>query len=173
MKILTVPIISDRVRSEYEFGNNKILEKVYTLVIPEDDSLEIKKVFQEHRLYDLSDIQEGRLYNTYDSVTDVKMVDSELLITLINYVSEIDENEDIDEDYDIAEITELEYPEDTEVFTFTEVSFPEPEISLVDSVIQENEELKKKISQLEMKIKTDTESNRSMILELFTYMSEL
>ena len=100
MKVLTIPIISERVMSEYTFGDNEILEKVYSLKeIEEGDEKKTEKEFKEYRLYDLSNIEEDKLYNSYDSIKDVRIVDGEVHFTLLDYVSNISEDEEISEEY--------------------------------------------------------------------------
>ena len=173
MKILMVPIISERIKSEYEYGDNQILEKVYDLKAGKDDSQEIEKELREYRLYDLSNIEDGKLYNSYDSVKNVEKVDREIHVEVIDYVADISEDEEIKDEYVVAEVSELDYPEDTKVFTFNEVVFTEPEPDMVDIVAKENEELKKKVSQLESRIKTESETNIAMILELFNYVAQI
>ena len=173
MKILMVPIISERIKSEYEYGDNQILEKVYDLKVGKDDSQEIEKELREYRLYDLSNIEDGKLYNSYDSVKNVEKVDREIHVEVIDYVADISEDEEIKDEYVVAEVSELDYPEDTKVFTFNEVVFTEPEPDMVDIVAKENEELKKKVSQLESRIKTESETNIAMILELFNYVAQI
>lgn len=173
MKILMVPIISERIKSEYEYGNNQILERVYDLKTEENDSQEIKKELREYRLYDLSNIEDGKLYNSYDSVKNVRKVDGEIHVEIIDYVADISEDEEIKDEYVVAEVSELDYPEDTKVFTFEEVIFKEPEPNMVDIVAKENEELKKKISQLENRVKVESETNTAMILELFNYVAQI
>lgn len=174
MKILTVPIISDRIRSEYTFGDNKILEKIYSLKQIEGiDEEKTEKEFKEYRLYDLSNIEEGKLYNSYDSIKNVKMVDDEVHFTLLDYVSHISEDEEIGEEYSDVEISDIEYPADAEVLTFEEVIFSEPEPDPVSLVVKENQELKKKVSQLESRVKVESETNTAMILELFNYVAQI
>ena len=174
MKILTVPIISERVMSEYTFGDNEVLEKVYSLKQIEGiDEEKTDKEFEEYRLYDLSNIEEGKLYNSYDSIKNVKMVDGEVHLTLLDYVANISEDEEISEEYLDAEIVDIEYPEDAEIFTFEEVIFSEPEPDPVSLVVKENQELKKKVSQLENRVKVESETNTAMILELFNYVSQI
>lgn len=174
MKILTVPIISERVMSEYTFGDNEVLEKVYSLKkIEGDDEEKTEKEFKEYRLYDLSNIEEGKLYKPYDSIKDVKMVDGEVHFTLLDYVANISEDEEISEEYSDSEVVSIEYPEDTKVFTFEEVVFTEPKPDPVILVAKENQELKKKVSQLENRVKVESETNTSMILELFNYISQI
>ena len=121
MKTLKIPIISERLRSEYEYGDNQILEKVYDLKIGEGDSEEVEKELRECRLYDLSNIEDGKLYNSYDSVKNVHKVDGEVHVELIDYVTDISEDEEITDEYVSAEVSELDYPEDTKVFKFNEV----------------------------------------------------
>lgn len=174
MKVLTIPIISERVMSEYTFGDNEILEKVYSLKkIERGDEEKTEKEFKEYRLYDLSNIEEGKLYNSYDSIKNVKMVDGEVHFELLDYVSNISEDEEISEEYSDAEIVAIEYPEDTKVFTFEEVVFTEPEPDPIILVVKENQELKKKVSQLENRVKVESETNTAMILELFNYISQI
>lgn len=174
MKVLTIPIISERVMSEYTFGDNKILEKVYSLKkIEGGDAEKTEEEFKVYRLYDLSNIEEGKLYNSYDSIKDVKMVDGEVHFTLLDYVSNISEDEEISEEYLDAEIVDIEYPEDAEVLTFQEVVFSEPEPNPVTLVAKENQELRKKISQLENRVKVESETNTAMILELFNYVAQI
>lgn len=168
-----VPIISERIKSEYEYGDNQILEKVYDLKAGKDDSQEIEKELREYRLYDLSNIEDGKLYNSYDSVKNVEKVDGEIHVEIIDYVADISEDEEIKDEYVVAEVSELDYPEDTKVFTFNEVVFTEPEPDMVDIVAKENEELKKKISQLENRVRVESETNTEMILELFNYVAQI
>lgn len=173
MKILMVPIISERIKSEYEYGDNQILEKVYDLKAGKDDSQEVGKELREYRIYDLSNIEDGKLYNSYDSIKNIHKLDGEIHVELIDYVNDISEDEEITDEYVFAEVSELDYPEDTKVFTFNEVVFTEPEPDMVDIVAKENEELKRKISQLENRVKVESETNTSMILELFNYVAQI
>ena len=173
MKILMIPIISERVKSEYEYGDNQILEKVYDLKHGESGSREVERELKEYRLYDLSDIKDGSLYNSYDSVKNVRKVDGEVHVELIDYIADISEDEEIEDEYVVAEVSELKYPEGTKVFTFNEVVFTEPEPDKVEEAVKENEELKRKISQLEKRVKIESETNTSMILELFNYVSQI
>ena len=174
MKVLTIPIISERVMSEYTFGDNKILEKVYSLKkIEGGDAEKTEEEFKVYRLYDLSNIEEDKLYNSHESIKDVKMVDGEVHFTLLDYVSNISEDEEISEEYLDAEIVDIEYPEDAEVLTFQEVVFSEPEPNPVTLVAKENQELRKKISQLENRVKVESETNTAMILELFNYVAQI
>lgn len=168
-----VPIISERVESDYEYGDNEILEKVYNLKTGEDDSQEVERELREYRLYDLSNIEDGKLYNSYDSVKNIRKVDGEIHVEIIDYVADISEDEEIKDEYVVAEVSKLDYPEDTKVFTFEEVVFTEPEPDMVDIVVKENEELKKKVSQLENRVKVESETNTAMILELFNYVSQI
>lgn len=168
-----VPIISERLRSEYEYGENQILEKVYELKPIDSDSQEVEKELREYRLYDLSNIEEGKLYSSYDSVKNVKNIDGEVHAEIIDYVADISEDEEIGDEYVTVELSELDYPEETKIFTFNEIVFSEPEPDMVDIVTKENEELKKKVSQLENRIKVESETNTSMILELFNYISQI
>lgn len=170
-----VPIISERIKSEYEYGDSQILEKVYDLKTGEDGSEEIEKELRECRLYDLSNIEDGKLYNSYDSVKNVHKLDGEVHVELIDYVADMSEDEEIKDEYVSVEVSELDYPEDTKVFKFDAVIFtePEPEPDMVDIVAKENKGLKKKISQLENRIKIENETNTSMILELFNYVAQI
>lgn len=175
MKVLTIPIISERVISEYTFGNNEILEKVYNLKeIEEGDEKKTEKEFKEYRLYDLSNIEEDKLYNSHESIKDVKMVDGEVHFTLLNYVSNISEDEEISEDYLDAEIVDIEYPEDAEVLTFEEVIFSEPEENNpIKKLEGDNRALTLRVEELKRQMEADQKANEEMTLELLEIMMDL
>lgn len=175
MKVLTIPIISERVMSEYTFGDNEILEKVYSLKeIEEGDEKKTEKEFKEYRLYDLSNIEEDKLYNSYDSIKDVRMVDGEVHFTLLDYVSNISEDEEISEEYLDAEIVDIEYPEDAEVLTFEAVIFSEPEEnSPIKKLEDDNKALTLRVEELKKQMESDKKANEKMTLELLELMMGL
>ena len=102
------------------------------------------------------------------------MVDGEVHFTLLDYVSNISEDEEISEEYLDAEIVDIEYPEDAEVLTFEAVIFSETEEnSPIKKLEDDNKALALRVEELKKQMESDKKANEKMTLELLDLMMGL
>lgn len=170
MRILYSPQFNDKNKIEYTFFGEIIKAEISTLVEKEEKSnFELDSVFY----YDLSNVKEDTHSHGKDHVVSARRVAGELEIQLLMYIDDdASQDERFPEEF-VSEDEEFDIPEGTEIIQLEEIAMPEPEPDKVEEVVKENEELKRKISQLEKRVKIESETNTSMILELFNYVSQI
>lgn len=152
MRILYSPQFNDENKIEYTFFGEIIKVETSTLVEKEEKSnFELDSVFY----YDLSSVKEGTHSRGKHHIVSARRVAGELEIQLLMYIGDdASQDERFPEEF-VSEDEQFDIPEGTEIIQLEEIVMPEPETDKAEEVVKENEELKRKISQLEKRVKIE------------------
>lgn len=115
-----------------------------------DDSV-VKELY-----YDLSNVEQGKMYELDEYVISVSRTDNGLKLTLINFVHEVDYT---DEDIELG-VEYFEFDSDEWIV------LKEMEMVNEGNLFEENDKLKNEIQVLKQTIVTERKSNEAQMLEL-------
>lgn len=168
MKILYSPQFNNEKKLEYYFSDNiiKAEESVYTEVEDGEDLLEIRNTFY----FDISNLEFGKFFKTQYPITQIKIVDEELNIELLNFIKDDATEEEKFPEWKDVEFEDFEIPEDAEIIQLEELIIPEPEPSPVDNLVRENAELKRSIDSLRSSMIQNNKNTEDLIVTLLAMM---
>ena len=168
MKILYSPQFNNEKKLEYYFSDNiiKAEESVYTKVEDGEDLLEIRNTFY----FDISNIEVGKFFKMQYPITQIRIVDEELNIELLNFIKDDAPEEEKFPEWQDVEFEDFEIPEDAEIIQLEELVIPEPEPSPVDNLVRENAELKRSLDSLRSSMIQSNKNTEDLIVTLLAMM---
>ena len=168
MKILYSPQFNNEKKLEYYFSDNiiKAEESVYTEVEDGEDLLEIRNTFY----FDISNLEFGKFFKTQYPITQIRIVDEELNIELLNFIKDDAPEEEKFPEWQDVEFEDFEIPEGAEIIQLEELIITEPEPSPVDNLIRENSELKRSLDSLRSSMIQSNKNTEDLIVTLLAMM---
>lgn len=168
MKILYSPQFNNKKKLEYYFSDNiiKAEESVYTEVEDGEDVLELSNTFY----FDISNIEVGKFFKVQYPITQIRIVDEELNIELLNFIKDDAQEEEKFPEWQEVEFEDFEIPEDAEIIQLEELVIPEPEPSPVDNLVRENAELKRSLDSLRSSMIQSNKNTEDLIVTLLAMM---
>ena len=162
MKYLLMPSYYGGQKIKYVFKEKVVKVEVYDNV----DNKELLSV----EYVDLSNIEEGKLYNTNEFIKSATIKGREMLLELLNYVGDDATESESFPEWQNVEFTEFDIPDGAEIIVFEEKTMPKSDLEEKDNQIRD---LKSEISSLRTRLEYSDTANQAMMFEVFEYISML
>lgn len=174
MMIFKSPQVNDQERIHYQAMGDIIEVKAFNLVSKiEDDEEIIVEELVSTTYFDLSNVEQDKLYIPQHPIGSVSKGGDILRVELLNYIgSDATEEERFPEWTDLEE-TEFDIPEDAIIYQLEEMIIPDPPENELDKVIRENKALEAKIDELKQQINKDRQINEQTNMELLNLLMSL
>lgn len=168
MKILYSPQFNNEKKLEYYFSDNIIKAEESNYIKEENgkESLELSNTFY----FDISNLGFGKFFQVEYPITEIKIVDEELNIQLLNFIKDDAPEEEKFPEWQDVEFEDFEIPEDAEIIELEELIIPEPEPSPVDNLVRENAELKRSLDSLRSSMIQNNKNTEDLIVTLLAMM---